>query len=223
MKCLIASLLVLLFARSPHAGTIVRFRTDAQRNAATISAGYDASIVTLTFGYARAFDLTKIRRTLVLNTGFGFPLMSFDFKDFRLNISPRLSLVNLGRFQLPVSFGFLARNTRNEAYNAFGFGTALGIFPGYYTEKLTLAAEAVWDAQLATYITFSDYYKESVYEEGTEGWYGATSHLLRFGARIGGLIKRRLEIYARGGFELQGKYNVKIPPAYGVLGLSTRF
>ena len=223
MRQLVAVLFVLCGSGPAFSDTIVRFQPGGHRNAASASAGYDYSIVTLELGYNRAFHLSKINRPLILDTGFSVPVMAFDFKDFKINLGAQISAINYKYFQLPVSLNILLRNTANEAYNAFGFGTELGIYPRFYTDKLTVAAEAVWDAEWATYITFSDYYKEVIYQDGVEGWYGATGHIFRFGARIGGLIKRRVEIYARGGFELQGKYNVKIPPAYGILGAAIRF
>ena len=218
----IVAILVILSSTPALAETIVGFEPDGHENAVSASAGLDYAIVTMKLGYNRAFWLSKIDRHLILDTGFSIPLMGFDIKDFRFNIGAQISAVRLRFFQLPVSFNVLLRNTENEAYNAFGVGTELAIYPGFYTDKLIVAAETIWDAQWATYITFSDYYKEVIYPGGVEGWYGATGHVFRFGARIGGLINRRVEIYARGGFELQGKYNVKIPPAYGILGVAVR-
>ena len=126
--------------------------------------------------------------------------MAFDLKDFTLNFGAQFSAVRFHWFELPVSLNFLVRNTENKAYKAFGIGTEFGIYPGFFTDKLTVAAEAIWDAEWATYSTFSDYYKEVIYQNDVEGWYGNTGHLSRFGARIGDLINDCVEVYAKGGF-----------------------
>jgi hypothetical protein len=216
------ALLALFLTLPVSAETIVPFSPVSRDNAVMVSAGLDYSILTLKTGYTRAFHVSRIRRTLLLNAGFSLPMMEPDFKDFKFNIGTQLSVIAINCFHVPVSFDFLIRNTANAAYNALGIGIELGVFPGFYSDKLAVASEVSFDSELSTYITFSDYYEDVVYRDGVEGWYGGRANIFRFGARIAYLIRTRVEVFLRGGYELQGKYNLKVPPAYGILGAGIR-
>jgi hypothetical protein len=47
--------------------------------------------------------------------------------------------------------------------------------------------------------------------------------MFSIGGRIGGLIMERDEIFMRGGYEHHGKYNLKIPLFYTILGNNIEF
>ena len=222
MKKLIVVLFSLWITQILFAETIVNFSSDSHRKGITVSVGLDYALLALQIGYVHSFNISKIGRSLILDTGFTFPLTKPDLRDFKIHSGVSINTVKVKKFQIPVSFKFILRGNANKAYNAIGFGSVLMISPGLYTDKITIASEIFWDSEWATYITFSDYY-QFIYSDGKEGWYAGSSNIFRFGARIGGLIKKRVEIYVKAGYELQGKYNLKVPPVYAVLGSSIRF
>lgn len=192
-------------------------------NSITIGIGTDLSILTLRLNYARSLDVSEWQYDPVLNTGFSLPLFKPDFKDFRINVGVTINTINAGHFNVPASLNLIYRGNSNEAFNSSGFGMEIGLFPGYYNEVFTAAAELLWDTQLLTHIEYSDYYTEHIYGEVPSGWYSFTSNMFRLGARTGMLIGDRDEISLRGGYEYHGKYNLKVPPFYAVLSNSMRF
>jgi hypothetical protein len=193
------------------------------KKAVTISIGTDLSIVTLQVNYTQSFTVNNWNRNLVLDTGFSIPIFNPDLKDFRLSAGVKIDTVKAEYFLIPVSLKLIFRGHSNEAHSSKGLGMELAAFPGFYNNKFTAAAELVWDSELCTYIKYSDYYRYIIYDKAAPGWYGFTSNMFRIGARTGVLFRDRDELSLRGGYEYHGRYNLKIPPVYAVLGNSIRF
>lgn len=207
----------------PAGETIVDFPSESSKNSISISVGTDFSLVTLKVGYSRAFHLSGINRNLVLDTGFSLPLLKPDLEDFRFNAGVGMDIVKYGSFAVPASISLIVRGTSNDAYNAVGFGTEIGIAPGYYSDLFFIAPEFTWDAQWLTHISYSDMYRDVVHNDAVEGWYGNSADTLRLGARAGVLIKEKIELLVRGGYEFHGVYDFKAPPFYAFLGSNYRF
>jgi hypothetical protein len=221
MKKIFIIIFILFAVSQINAFNTVMFGEHKQ--SVSISIGTDLSLVTLKFNYIRLFDIPELSRDPVFDTGISIPLFSPDLRDFRIHAGIKLDTVTAGNFIIPASLNLIFRGHSNAAYNSHGFGLEIGLFPGYYNDKFTAAGEIIWDTQFLTHIKCSDYYKESIYQDASSGWYGFTSNMFRFGARTGFLFNDRDEISLRGGYEYHGKYNLKIPPFYAVISNSVRF
>lgn len=191
-------------------------------NVIYMGTGYDYALFTLELGYARALGLPRIHRMLILKADFTWPLMAPDLRDYRVRLGARINAYEYKQFQLPVHLNLVVRGTENTAATAVGFGTDLSVMPGFYSTTWFLAAEVTWDQQWSTYIEHSDAYREYGYADAKDGWYRISSYKFRYGARIGMLIRKRVELLLRGGFEQDGKWDTETPPIYAVLGANLR-
>ncbi len=194
----------------------------APPNVVYLGFGYDYALFTLELGYARALQFSEIHRALMLKADFTWPLMAPDLRDFRARFGGRIPAYQYKWFQLPVQLNLIVRSTENTAATATGFGTELTVIPGYYGEAWFLAAEVTWDQQWSTYIKQSDTYREYGFSEARDGWYRMSAYKVRYGARVGVLIRNRVEILLRGGYEQDGKWDTQTPPFYAVLGTNVR-
>lgn len=194
-----------------------------ERNLIPLMVGFDESLITGGVGYGRSIPLERLDRTVVVITDFSMPFMHPDVLDFRWRLGARMNVVQLqGGFALPVELNVSLRGTDNSLFRAIGVGTELGVMPGYYVSRWFIAAEVVWDQQWTTHLSHSDNYRQFVYHDARDGWYGAPSFFMRFGVRIGGLPWRHLELMLRGGYEQHGQYDTRVPPFYAIIGMCFR-
>lgn len=205
-----------------HADIGDRPRSDAGPNVVATSVGVDGSLVTWGVGFVRGIDL-PMGRQLMVQTGFALPMTQPDFGDWRWTGGVRMNALERRGFEWPVSLNLVVRGLRNEAFRAVGLGTELRTMPGYYPGRWFLAADLAWDQQWATHLRHTDDYREFVYEDVRDGWYGNTAHTLQAGLRVGGRPWRHMELWVRGGYEHHGRYNTLAPPVYALAGVNFRF
>ncbi len=95
--------------------------------------------------------------------------------------------------------------------------------PSFFFDKWSIGAEITWDQQWSTHIRHTDKYRELVYSEAKDGWYGVSAFTVRYGIRASVLLRKRVEILLRGGYEQDGKWDYRTPPFYAVLAANVRF
>ncbi|WP_257448554.1 hypothetical protein [Archangium lipolyticum] len=196
--------------------------TEGHPNALYLDLGVDGAPVTGRLGYARALGTGFVAPTWVFADA-AIPLLRPDFGDFALRSGARVHLLRSGRFELPVQAAVLLRGTRNVSFSARGWGTELGVQPGWYAERWLLAAELSWDQQWLTYLEPTAEHRSRIYADARSGWYGGSAVTLRAGARVGLLSSERFELLLRAGYEWHGRYDAMLPPLYALVSANVRF
>ncbi|NVB36552.1 hypothetical protein G6O69_01820 [Pseudenhygromyxa sp. WMMC2535] len=184
--------------------------------------GLDGATLAWSLGYARALFLPR-ERSLVLATRFALPMTQPDFGDWRWEAGARVDALALGRFAWPVELDLVLRGLSNRSVGALGIGTELITMPGWYPKRWFIAAELSWDQQWGVRLEHSAAYERFVYEGVRDGWYGPTGATMRYGLRVGGLPWRHMELWARGGYEQHGRFDLLAPPLYAIAGVNFRF
>lgn len=190
-------------------------------NAVYAASGFDLSLATGTLGYARSFVLAGLGS--LVQAEIAAPLMRIDGADLKPRLAARIELPVAGRWLIPVQLGASAPLTSNEAFRAVGVATDVTVLPGYYGTRWVLAAELSWMRTWATHVTSSDAYREWVYPQARDGWYGSAAQFERLGLRVGRAIGDHYAVLVRGGVEHHGAFDVVIPQAYAVLSAAYSF
>lgn len=204
------------------AGPGQRPSPDSGANVVGTEVGVDGTTLAWSLGYARALFLPG-ERTLLLATRFTLPMTQPDMGDWRWAAGARVDALVLGRFAWPVELDFVVRGLSNRSVDALGLGTELITAPGWYPKRWFVAAELSWDQQWGTHLEHGADYRRYVYEGVRDGWYGPTGFTMRYGARVGGLPWRHMELWVRGGYEQHGRFDQLAPPLYAIAGVNFRF
>jgi hypothetical protein len=185
--------------------------------------GIDHSMLTLSLGYGRYFDIETIKRRLLFFADYGAPLANFDFRNFRLRLGAQSSVFDYKTFRLPIRLSFNVVGAHNKLFQSIGLGSELGIAPGYYGRLFEIAPEFSWDQKWGTHIKHSDWYRQYFYENAKNGWYSMSSSSIRAGIYFAWNINEHVLIGLKAGYQRFGQYNVLVPPVYGTLHTEFRF
>jgi hypothetical protein len=97
----------------------------------------------------------------------------------------------------------------------------LAILPQFNLKRHTLGAEACYKRGWLTHVLHTDGYKE-YYPEVVDGWYTSPSATYRLGLLYGYQLGS-LELGVSGGYQHNGKWDLYLPPLYGILSSNYRF
>ena len=192
-----------------------------QRNIVQIGTGFDHSLLALHLGYARYIDKYRSAARVELNQSSAL----LGTKNF----SSKLGLIHW----LPIHKNFSVQgkllmvyaqsDNRAGKYRAWGY--ELNIGPMWVFRKGSIGIEANYNPFFATHIRHSDYWKEYLYEDVSDGWYGTTAKTWRLGASVSHYLNRKksLEASVKGGYQTNGKYDKLVPGLYFNIHLNYRF
>jgi hypothetical protein len=212
----------LMLGLAPRAAADVIRAAPERPHTVYAASGFDLSLATGTLGYARSFDVAGFAS--VVQAEIAAPLMRIDGGDVKPRLAARIELpVGGGRWLIPVQVGVSAPLTSNEAFSAVGVATDVTALPGYHGTRWVLAGELSWMRTWATHVASSDAYREWVYPQARDGWYGSAAQFERLGLRVGRAIGDHYAVLLRGGVEHHGAFDVVIPRAYAVLSASYGF
>ncbi len=190
-------------------------------NVVGVTAGLDGAPLTLRAMAGRVLTRFHRRRAFV-SGAFDLPMAAAGGGDWRLRFGGRFDAVRWRGVALPVRLEASVRRLSNRSVRATGLGTELSAMPGWYAPRWFVAAEASWDHAWGVHLDHSDAYRAIVNEGVVDGWYRMPGWTLRYGARVGGLPLRWLEVWLRAGYEQHGRFDRLAPPVYGMLGLNVR-
>ncbi|MDH5729727.1 MAG: hypothetical protein OEZ58_12105 [Gammaproteobacteria bacterium] len=198
--------------------------TKSKPTMADVNVGFDSAILTSGVGYGQRVDLEALNKEMVVFGDFSIPMTKPDFNDFRLRLGIYLIAYKRQSFSVPIEFIPILRGAENATFRSVGFGTALGVVPGWYFAKWFIAGETIWDQQWTSYIEHSDYYKKNVYP-AKDGWLSTPAKYFQFGLRGGGIIRDKYELILRAGYEHRGKYGLQnlTPSIYVISSIGFRW
>jgi hypothetical protein len=200
-----------------HAQVAQAPRHATRRDVLYLSAGVDASVLTITQGYGHSFPLRVISRDLFLFAEVSFGALRPDPFDLSTRLGARIDLFSVDGFALPIELAAGVAATSNAAFDAIGLETELTLLPGYYADGGSIAIEAAWRQTWTSLVTPSQTYRDLAYADAQDGFYALTASRLRLGARAALVVDRSVEISLRGGYEYLGALGGLIPPFYMTL------
>ena len=192
-----------------------------QKNVIQIGTGFDHSLLALHLRYARYTN--KYRSVALIEFNQSSALLGTE------NFSSKLGLVHW----LPIHKNFSVQgkllmvhaqsDNRAGKYRAWGY--ELSVSPMWVFEKGSVGIEVNYNPFFATHIRHSDYWKEYLYEDASDGWYGTTAKTWRLGASVSYYLNQQksLEASVKGGYQTNGKYDKLVPGLYVNIHLNYRF
>lgn len=176
---------------------------------------------TVTLGYLHALPLSSPEHPLVVSAELAVPIASFDLHDYRTTVRASYTITRLGNMAAVGNIGLIARGTQNDIFNAFNFGSDVGLAVGYYSEHWFAAASARYDKAWATHISHTDWYRTYFYADAKDGWYSSTAGNLSYSIS-GGLAIDRSEMTLQVGFSTTEQLRLPLLPWHGTLGYNYR-
>ncbi len=144
--------------------------------------GWDYS-ASYSLGYAYQLEAPV---PVVLNTRFSIPSGERLLDDFKTSIGAQVLLFNGTDLKGSISLNGLYRRYENPLVILQNIGSELKGTFGYYRPNWFLAAEAGLDKAIVTRFKHSESFKETIFQDVTDGWYQpATGGHVFYGLQTG--------------------------------------
>ncbi|MBD2766608.1 hypothetical protein IC235_01720 [Hymenobacter sp. BT664] len=216
IKSLLLSWLFVVSTAGAQAQT-VRPVTAESPNAVFVNVGLNQAIVAGTIGYQRRLaDRTQ------LIVGADAAAVPKFLTNSRVYGGLQYDVLTAGRFGLPVRLIGSTAFADNELYKAVNVSTELSLHPQLHSARWTYGADVLYRQGWATHLTHSARYRRLAYAEAKDGWYKFTASTFRIGGSIAHSFDR-VEVGLQAGYQANGKYDLFLPPYYGVLMTNFRF
>ena len=151
----------------------------------------------LTIGFSKGFEIKPLNRDISLEADLSLPIFSLDFKDYRINIGSRISIINFGDFHILNRLGLINTATENFIYSGNNFSIQEGLQFGYFSEEWYIAGEGEYTKMLFTYLEHAD--NKRLPFKPKDGWYLNTGGNFDFGIQGGYKFFNRYEFSLRTG------------------------
>jgi hypothetical protein len=139
------------------------------------------------------------------------------------SIGTRLLLMEKNKFQLLYETGIVNGQLQTRLYDAKKWEWNHTVEAGIFGEKSAISAFTCYNQNLALKLNHSDFYKETIYDEGQEGWLKGVGAYFDLGIKGQILVKERLNIALQLKTSVTSGGNaLNILPAQASVGLSWR-
>ena len=212
-------LLTLAFAASAATSVAqtVRPLSADQPHAVFVHVGLNQAIVAGTIGYQRR--LAERYELIAGVDAAGVPKFATNSRIFA---GLQRSVLATGRFVLPVRLLGSVAFADNELYKAANLSTELSLHPQLHSPRWTYGVDVLYRQGWATHLTHSKLYRRLGHAEAVNGWYKYPASTFRVGGSIARSF-RAVELGLQAGYQVNGKYDLFLPPYYGVLMTNFRF
>ena len=135
----------------------------------------DYAILPIMLSYQRADSL--INRWNPIHSGLTVVVPAFnpDLQDLRVQAGLGTELFKHKRLLIGAQLSAFYIGTEMQTLSAKSLGLELGLQVSSSGEKFEYGVEVLWTSTLATNIQHTDKYRDQVYAEVQDGWYGATA------------------------------------------------
>lgn len=181
--------------------------------------GLDPAAIT-TVGYSRGFGLGSL--AALWSVDVGMMVAEADFGDLQARCGLQTTLWRSGGWRVAARGRLIARQTSNTVYDGVGFGADLTTHAGYYRHGWFAAAMIGYDRTFVMHLEHSDWYRDNIYEDAVDGWYGGESGILH-GGLAAGLTLGVVEVSARVEWRRPDGGEPLDPPMVGALSASVPF
>jgi hypothetical protein len=223
-RLLFPTILALVIATNAgvgHADEVFNKMQAEKENTVYALFSYDPNLV-FGVGYARAFDIKKIKRVFGLMLDISFPMFAFDFTNYKLDLGTRIAFFK-SKWNLINRFSILNKGASNAVYTANQIGFEEGLLGGYFAKDWFVAVEANYEKYLLTHMEHTDYYRH-IYPDVKDGWYKSMGGKWRFALQGGYTIKNVVEVALRVGTYWNEKFSppVLTMPLFVALAVNVR-
>ncbi|MBN2378424.1 hypothetical protein JXM67_01295 [candidate division WOR-3 bacterium] len=149
-------------------------------------------------GYAQSIPIPILNRNLTLTGEAAVPVLLPDLKDYQLQAGSRIPLIGYNNLVLVNRLNLKLSANQTWMFYATGFSLEEGILLGYFHPRFFVAGEFDYTKFLVTYYQHTEEYREEVYKDANDGWYGNTGGMLTVGLQ-GGFSIGRFELGLRAG------------------------
>ncbi len=179
-----------------------------------LSLGLDPA-VQMTLGYSH--DVDCFNRTLRVGYDLTLPAGKADLNDLRLRWWSIAPLLGEQDWRVQGIIGLSAVTTENDTYDGISFGMDLGAQAGMYKPDWSVAAEFGFTKSMFTHVSHNDWYRDYIYADAKDGWYGGAGGVWRFGLAASYSFDP-VDLELRGGLRTGEGEGMLIPPMYLTLG-----
>lgn len=128
--------------------------------------------VSYSMGYSYKLNT---KHPLILNSSISIPSGKNLFDDIKVKIGGQILLMNNSHFKGSVSLHGIYRKHETSLVRLQNFGSELKGAFGYYSSKGFVAVEAGFDKAIVTHFKHSKIYREEIYADVIDSWYGPTT------------------------------------------------
>lgn len=133
--------------------------------------GWDYS-VSYNLGYAYHVNA---KMPMLLSANFSIPSGENLLDDFKSKIGGQVVLLNKPNLKASIALHGIYRRYENTLVRLQNIGSEINGTIGYYKPKWFVAGEVGFDKAIVTHFSHSEAFKETVFEEVTDGWYEPTT------------------------------------------------
>lgn len=171
-------------------------------------------------GYARAVPF--LDRRLLLHGDVSLPWAELDISDYRVRAGALAPIVGTGGWKVAGDLAPTLRGTDDRAGRMTNLGLDAGLLGGYYARHWFVAGEVGFDWAISTYVAHSDRYREQVYADARDGWYGDSGGNVRVGLQTGASFGL-YDLVLRAGAVRDVAGEPPLLPLYATLALDRRW
>ena len=224
MKNIISKILVVLVlftvGNSLSAQSLLNNEKDI-KNRAYVRAGIDpAAIVSL--GYERKLALPFLEQNMTAYAEWGVSIA--ELENSELKIGGILPVLSVGSFKVVNNLNLSAGTMTAKNFNSNKFAIADEIALGFYKPNWFFALTAEYDKIILTHLEHTDFYKETYYEEVTDGWYHGAGGMFQFGIEGGRTFYGKYDVHLELKLPITEKFNsYSGSPGHINIGVGYRF
>jgi len=218
---IIIALLLSLFIQKSQAQTQFLAQEDYQ-NKVSFSTGLEpAFIYNLRYDRRSTLPFTNIRASYFAKAEASF------FRSFAENsewsIGTQLLLLEKNKFQLLYETAIANGQLQTRLYDAKKWEWNHTVEAGFFGKKSALSLLTAYTQNVGLKLIHSDFYKETIYDEGHDGWFRGVGGYFDLGLRGQVLVKERLNVNLLLKTSVTSKgHALNILPAQASVGLSWR-
>lgn len=174
----------------------------------------------VSYGLGYGYQLNT-QLPIVLNAAFSLPVGKNPFDDFKTKIGGHIQLLTFSNFSASIALFGIYRRHQSPYIRLQNLGSEIKGSFGYYKSKWFTAVEAGFDHASMTHFKHSQLYKNNIYAEVVDGWYGhATGGNFYYGLQ-GGYSFKKIDITLQIGRTISQDFKtLPFLPFYLNLGLN---
>ncbi len=189
--------------------------TENTQHIVSANLGLDYS---LSYGIGYGYKLNT-KKPIIMNANFSMPSGETLFDDFKTKLGGQILLFNRANLRGVLAMNGIYRRHETKLLRLQNFGSELKGSFGYYKPKWFIAGEAGFDKAIITHFKHSQEFRENVYADVVDGWYGPTTGgNVSFGLQTGYSFRKTDLTFNLGMVKTQNFKTTTLIPFYLTVG-----
>lgn len=201
----------------------VLFNMGDYRNLAYTDAGYSNGYPNITLSIARRDYFRLMKREIVGVLDVSLPLTTDRFLTKRsVRKGFQFDIYKKNDFRIPCMLASSSIFRENQYYKLHDVSAELGITPGIYRQKYTLALDFKYELIIFRFRKYTNYYLTQINPDAKSHWEHPFFNIAKVGF-VAGLNFKRTIIYLKSGYERNPTANRNNLPVYALVGFGYKF